>query len=594
MNNFSQVGAYKRRPGCIPASAVGFCHRVCAEADNNKMIVAVARKMPRLLEYCGVIDGSQVIISERALPWIFGKHRSAGELHFIDDILNVGTTLSHYTEYAHDVGHCSNIEVSVYGRRKKNVGLHDKSPMGKYASKITWDLTFDNSEYNLFETRLPIELLTLGKPYDLDFPVISLSTDLGHSSSAPEDWITLLSQLFPSVHNLTLSSQREEGIVSISVIEPLDFGVDDILPSEALLQSPPAKIRLYISTKSNCINVVPMLIPSVTQWFLEQFPWSSIGGFLGGMVGKLDAKPAEGRPFRLEPVYNLLVYLSSFYYASLFIPHLIRLFSSAEIVGVDAHDLRLSFGTDVGNRLGPMLNNYLNSCDSEVGLRHSFPKYKLPKQPEEADLCSDIVKELKKQGYSNRHPQPVLREIMLILDKIYRANDPEPKEDYPDYRRLRHGLVLSDLWWIVSKISPDRGVDLEEISFLLDYDVDTGVMVPVVSEQEGRYFRCYRRGEASPTEFAQFINKMLHEHTNLFPENRLQTTHFTKILATMAVSHPGKMPLLPVFKLRGNVPYVISTEKTESIFEDAIGFLFRKGYIVFEKPTPKMPLFEEE
>jgi len=134
---------------------------------------------------------------------------------------------------------------------------------------------------------------------------------------------------------------------------------------------------------------------------------------------------------------------------------------------------------------------------------------------------------------------------------------------------------------------------LEELSFLLDYDVDIGVMIPVVTENENLYFRCYRKGEANPLEFSQYMHDLLREHEKVFTGTHLQTTHLTKILAIMAIMHPGYLPLRPSFELYGTVPYIILTDKTEPLFENALYFLYRKGIIDYKKLPKELPLFEE-
>ena len=555
-------------------------------------MVAIARKMPRLLECSGVLPGQTNVISERALPWVLRSEGPTRRFRLIDDVLNVGTTLTHYAKYIHDNGSNFKTEVKVFCKRKKKCKLQDKSPLFDSADDISWEEVLSEEDFQSFETLLPVQLLTLGKPYDLDFPIISVRTTSDHHLNKPEEWLQLLRSTFPSVHNLTMRSQREEGISSISVIDPLDVELTEVLPLESFDLSPPAKVRLYVSSKQDYIKVVPMWIPTMRSTFLEELPLRLTGN-LEEIANSITYEPIEGKPFTLEPVYNLLVYLISFHYACLFLKHLAKLLGGIDIVGVESHDLKLLFGTTLGDHLVTILNKYLQSNKGEAKVRSRFPSYERPTKPQNPSLCKPIISKLKSDGFANEHPQRVLRETIRILDDSVKGNNPDAQEPYPEYSRLRMGLTLCDLWWIVSRISPRQGTSLEELSFLLDYDVDIGVMIPVVTENENLYFRCYRKGEANPLEFSQYMHDLLREHEKVFTGTHLQTTHLTKILAIMAIMHPGYLPLRPSFELYGTVPYIILTDKTEPLFENALYFLYRKGIIDYKKLPKELPLFEE-
>jgi hypothetical protein len=138
-------------------------------------------------------------------------------------------------------------------------------------------------------------------------------------------------------------------------------------------------------------------------------------------------------------------------------------------------------------------------------------------------------------------------------------------------------------------MSNGRNTPFEEMSFLLDYYIDVGAVVPVVERVQDVYFRTYRRGEADPIEFAQLVNALLKKHEENYPDRPLMKTAFTKILSAMAIYYGHLLPLRPVFEYRGMVPRVVLDDEIETSTEDALEFLHRKGAITFEDPREQGP-----
>lgn len=566
-----------------------FCNRLFDRNRQPELVVAIARKMPRILEYLGSItEAPCAVVTDRALSWVSNDKLYKGETIFCDDVLNVGSTLTHYVQYAQKHG-LTNIRVNVYAQREGKQHLHRASPLSKLDLSVF--RTFDERSYWQFETALPQELLSNGKPYEVDFPIISLPLSSADALRSPEQWYEALNQRFWSVHNLTTLSQRKAGVTSLSVIEPLDLAIGQLLPMYKSNVIPIVKVRLFISKSEHRMRVVPMCIPGIPTNDL-QFSGNLFGNELDEIWGFLSKKPLDGGLFPDEPRYNLLLYLLSFEYGRFFLPHVRHCLS--EEFNTDARlseiDLQFLFGRKIGRELQEQLELRLSIPIREVGKLQSSMTREHPQRPLKDNLYSKVVERLVESNYQGAMPSQVIPEVMRIIDEIVGAEEPVGNQ-YPDYLRLRNGLPLCDLWLILNKICTDvDNISLEQMSFLLDYYVDLGAIVPVVEEFDGVYLRTYRRGEADPVEFAQFIHGLLRRHENIFSDSPLRKRFFSKILAVLGIYHPGKVPIAPMFEFKGTVPFVVWPDKLMQEAEEAIGFLVRKQVIRFEP----LPVKEED
>ncbi len=559
---------------------IDFCCDVCNK-DSVPYIVAIARKMPRLLEFAGLLGSTtSTIVTDRALPWLTDLPRGR-RLRIVDDVMNVGTTIEHHLSYARREFPDLQADVRVFARRKSNVAQHRWIENKQDPFQFRIDTVFEDETYREFETALPLELLKLGKPYDIDFPILNIPISSDKDlAKTPEEWLDIFAARFPSVHNLTVPSQRSAGITSITVIDPLVLCIEDILlgaPQELL---PPPKVRLYISRDERTLRMAPMWIPGILEKFLAT-PSPLLKGALGQLFQKLSPKAKKGDPFEWEPQYNLLIYLISFAYGWYFLPHISALLPhgiTAEPY-LNRSDLALLFGDTVAEELFTTLSKLLCQSIPSTIVRSQLPAYPCPRHPINVESSNIVLKKLTEQEYSGAGLQIVFRECMRTLDAHFHGDATPDPGTHPDYRRLRHGLSLYDIWWLASKVCKRESPRLEELSFLLDFYIDTGAVVPVIEKVDGLYIRTYRRGEADPIEFAHFVHSLLLKHNSIFPNSPLRVTEFTKILSALAIYHPDKTPLVPVFEFRGSVPFFRSEDAISKQLDEALDFLQRKSFI---------------
>lgn len=574
-----------------------FCDSVICPEQPPRTVVAIARKMPRILEYLGVTQNAHCpVLTERALPWLEKSDSESNKIHFCDDVLNVGTTLHHYAKYAIDNG-LGSVQLKVYACRRERYEGYNSTPLSNFSLSVSE--IFDKKRYLRFETALPQELLTLGKPYDIDFPIISVAISEEEALRSSEDWYDIFSTQFSSVHNLTTLSQKEAGITSISIMEPISLSGDYVFFGRTAGIIPIVKIRLYISAREKIIRIVPIFAPPVSANDLQDRK-TFFKNEIDSLFSSLSDKVRAGSPFSLEPIYNLFVYLLSFQYGRMFLPYIRKCISLGDevIPTLSQVDLEFLFGRQVAQEIREVLGRLLRKDIADSNLSESFPSYPRPKKPMKEKLVQKVLKILEEERYKRAKVHQVFQEAIRIVDKLYHGNDPDLSETFPSYKRLRKGLSLCDLWWLSCKMCSGASPSFEEMSFLLDYYVDLGVVVPVVEEINGIYLRTYRQGEAKPIEFAEFLHGLLAERKSLEP---LGVTHFTKILTALAIYFPKQVPFVPTFGLRGGVS---NTKNPETIFmdvEDALKFLSRKSIVnilpkkewLKQKESGGLPLFGE-
>jgi hypothetical protein len=576
------------------ASIQDFCTRLEDRARGRSIVVALARKMPRWLEYLGFFGRCiQPIVTERALPWISSADAQHGFL-YCDDIFNVGTTVSHFVEHSRELSQITP-RVNVYGVRKKYEDAHQQRGFELDDFEVQESLSEDG--YRLFETALPVELLTLGKPYDVDFPIIEVDLPEAASAWSESEWHSRLGSIFCSVFNLTVPRQRDAGIFSFSVIDP-------VIQSGAASRSneiAAPKIRLYISRQPSgaTLRLVPMEIGPASADDLKSGLNLPLQNELLALYMEVAAQSRETKPFPCEPRYALLVYLSSFEFGRQVLPHMLRLIGverlTDDAVKLPERDITLLFGPRLGSILLQRLKGHLLRPQAEIPDTRNFSvdsTIPFPTTPVKADLCALVVDQLKRDGFANRSLSEIFRESFRIIDFAKQGNNPdltgEPQR--PKYDRLRDGLPLRDLWWVALNVLPSetRRPSLHEMSVLLDFFIDLGAVVPIIEERNGQFFRSYRRGEADPIEFAELIRGLLLKYEECFPGGALPKTVFTKILAALRVYHPGSVPMEISFDVRGVVPTITSRIDGADLRLDAVSFLQSNDFIDVAKQAPEL------
>lgn len=537
-------------------------------AGAPDVIVAIARKMPRILEHTGLTGTSPCpIVSERALPWLLGDLPREDKLTFCDDVLNVGTTLAHHVNYVRGNGF-KDVRVAVFARHQQNREMHARLGLVEPTTYVSND--FDTDYYHEFETALPLELATLGKPYDVDFPIIEVPLVSARARTG-EEWFDLLQQHFNSVHDLTTSAHRRAGVLVYTIISP--YALTDM--HDSIVN---AKLRLYVS-RGTLLRIVPMVIGPCAAADLASYRF--LDPMLQEVWGQLTPRAALGAPYDYEPLYALWLYLHSLDYARPFIANL-ELFTGRVKATLSFPDLCFLYGQPIARELQPRLERILETP------RGSTPgTIASPGPVVKAELVQQIIDRLMADGEVQIPGADAFRAIMRLLDEriTHSTGDREPA-----YERLRVGLPLSDIGRIVRTISSDRSSEsYEYISFLLDYHIDIGAVVPVIEMIGDTFYRTYRPGEATPLEFAAFVHDALLQHERHFPKTPLTSFTFTKILSALAIYHPGKLPLRPIFERHGSVPYMISDDALAEQMESAVSFLVRKNIIRRHEPPAENP-----
>ena len=339
------------------------------------LVVALARKMPRILEYLGNLQDTPCpVVTERALPWIVPTSLRNGSVIICDDVLNIGTTLKHYVDYSFSCGF-RDVRAMVFAKK-------EKSSASCAPINVSVGQYFDELQYWRFETALPQELQKIGKPYEVDFPIIDIPIPEELANLSPEEWYNLFETKYCSVHNLTTPSQRQAGITSISIIEPLlsienshQYRRDMLLPSIV-------KVRIYISRECGLIRIVPMYVRVIGRDELETSTHSICGKYTD-LYRETKPIAREGKPFTDEPIFILATYLYSFAYGKQFVDRLcvdIPILPR-NLARISYFDIQLLFGPAVARDIHSRLQRDLEEIEKAVNIQSQFTSPTLPPSP---------------------------------------------------------------------------------------------------------------------------------------------------------------------------------------------------------------------
>ena len=149
----------------------------------------------------------------------------------------------------------------------------------------------------------------------------------------------------------------------------------------------------------------------------------------------------------------------------------------------------------------------------------------------------------------------------------YRASWPFAKEeiDARPYLRLRIGPTFADLARMLCDIAAVRNMAIPSgtsLSAMLDFAIDSGFVVPTITEYDRRFFRIYRKGEAGYRD--RIADRVLYAWRN--DGKPLSRTRLTKLLATLAFSEDLNTEIWPETLERGSV----ATFQSNCVDEDQI------------------------
>lgn len=533
--------------------------------DELETIIAIARKGPRLLEVIQKEwpkEGARLlkkVISNKAIPFSADRLRKENNGTIIfDDILIFGST---YLDAANAVREIS-------GDFPPGLILaadHESSKAEPALRNIPCIQRMETSEIAGFSAQIVEAFYYLGKPFDLEHPIIELPLKM----SREDDIEDFLSKSNLTFCNLTSTFQRSIGVFYFTADVPRSFWLawERIIDSSTI-EVESVKVRLYFDFVKKIVRLMPVVLFSISSdeivkgpSFTEKFKF--FDDLIKGAQKRTTGKQKEEAILGL--INFLLAYMEGVYLLQFSALKCLFNDSNNSNPKINPFDLQILFGFDFGNYLHEKLNENLKT----VGLL--FTGYLSPRKENlnstqkqisrtyAENLLSEIKKELKINKFKEEYP--FADEPYSILKTIFSAMRVKDKRGggyTPD--RLKFGFSFNDLLYIINK-EFDYTCNPFRISAALDYYIDRGVVIPIFIKDGGRWFRVFRFGEGDKNvnRTAFIIKNLLDTAATRFKKG-IGSTDFEKILVLLHDVFKNNTELgYEVYDyIRGKRPYYVS------------------------------------
>jgi len=495
---------------------------------NPDVVLAVTRKGPRLLELCErfeVTAGIGVpLISEKSIPflgraWFEGKRVVA-----CDDIAIYGSTLKDVLEQLQNAGAEAIPVTLAIDRQWLNTDLVDP----------VHQLDLASDQVQSFNRSLVRAFQSLGRPYDVDHPILSLAGTL----PARQEYITRATKTGRKVFDLTSPVHDEFGLVNLTIDDPYPsftgglFNPDCVSTADGI-----RKIRLIADIESGRVRMVPMTTFSLNVEALRagERLFSAEAPDLNRVFDDL-MKTLVTTDWPLgsmnKAIYRLAMYLSAYAYGRAFarqwgIPLGWRAPTKDDKL-LELHDLDILFGREIGATFEDRLTqidweNLSDLTEAERGQRLVDRQEEQRTKPATVTFSMENTKvdvELfeKLKGPITRAlkaRQDLVTNLNSIFRQLYLHIDLEQRRQRVyEPERLSIGFTQG----YVKNILRSHRIKFQDwqLSACLDYSVDCGSIVPIMlSTASGVCTRVYRFGESQfsigPDEL-RYASAVLAEH----------------------------------------------------------------------------------
>jgi hypothetical protein len=499
-------------------------------------VVLIARKAPRIVQALGLDFGPSVlVISDLAIPFC-GTELKGARVAVIDDIVNVGSTLSRAMDAVLGAG-------AVQARAFAIAERSTAARLGDLGDLILADPgPLDPPTRDSLTAEIPDRLQQLGLPYDLDFPVLDCRTQAGEETFARLRDALAERHGEDQVYDLTTPPGAEAGIRRLTV--------DLSAPGRV-----PTKVRVYLHCESGRCSLAPIRVASPLATDAPE------GRAARRFWAALDTEGVDA-----EARGRLRLYLDSLSTGLSFVSLHADLFSCDLEAPLLPGQTELIFGpraigaaTFAGGAPGSWERAGLDS-DPARGAEEERDGgvSAFLEAAEETGLMSAVAARV--EGEPDE--LSVFIAFFNTLAEWVGADDPSAfrlegpvsrsaVEEAP-YLRLRIGPTFADLAGIVAALVPD--LSSEEswriVSRLLDRFIDDGGVVPTIGTYDGRLYRIYRKGERDPRDRASLRTRRAWEASG----KALSLTRASKLLTILAYSEDTDATDVKVKTLeRGNV-----------------------------------------
>ena len=511
--------------------------RIVREFEPS-VVVLVARKTARMQQVLDLDFGDTVLlISDLAIPFSREWLHSA-RVATVDDVVNVGSTLSYATERVVAAGAA---EVRAFAITR--LGRESDRPDGV---EFALDRDLDRERLREFGRLVPRALRTFDKPYDLDFPVLRCVPQVPYST-------------YDEVLAALRDAHGESDVYDLSTRDGVAAGMRRLAIDLAGTVGAHRKIRIYFSDSGYChvvpFDIAPVLktgAPSARSSAGARAMYAAVTA--GGPINDRDAR-ARLRAY-CESLSLGEEFLSQHSDVLRAPPDALDLDDAALVLGPRARDVALSSLVARPYRQG-----------WAAVARRPIPSPFLP-----TARRTGLIDAMRARMRETWHEPEVLAALLACLETLadwVGADDPSryrlgwPYESHTINRRphlrLRIGPTMPDILEIVATLLDKTEGEQESlrsrVTRLLDRLIDTGAVVPTTARYDGLIYRIYRKGEGSPRDLVSSrIANALYEYQQA-TDHDLVATLMTKILTIMSFSaeeeaQPGGRPMADT---RGNV-----------------------------------------
>ncbi|MCK4554904.1 hypothetical protein KAU19_08200, partial [Candidatus Parcubacteria bacterium] len=466
--------------------------------DKLETIIAIARKGPRLLEVIQKEwpkEGARLlkkVISNKAIPFSANClcTKNNGTIIF-DDILIYGSTYLDVANAVHEVSGDSPpglILALDHESSKAELGLRN----------IPYIQRMETSEIAGFSAQIVEAFYYLGKPFDLEHPIIELPLKISREA----DIENFLSKSNLTFCNITSTFQRRIGVFYFTVDIPRSLWLAcERIIDKSTIEVESVKVRLYFDFVNKIVRLMPLVLFSISSDEIVKGPsFNERFKFFDDLIKEGQKRTTGNQKQKEEAILSLINFLLAYMEGAYLLQSsaLNSLFDNPNSLNpkINPFDLQILFGFDFGNYLHEKLNGNLKTAGllftgylSPMNENSNSTQKQISRTYAE-NLLSEIKKELKIKKFRDEYP--FADEPYSILKTIFSAMQAKDKREgryTPD--RLKFGFSFNDLLYIINK-EFDYTCDPFSISAALDYYIDRGVVIPIFIKDDGRWFRVFR------------------------------------------------------------------------------------------------------
>jgi hypothetical protein len=494
------------------------------------VVVLIARKAPRIAQAFELEFGtSALVVSDLAIPFCTRELRNA-RVAIIDDTVNVGSTLLHARSAVLEAG-AAEVRMFVVANSASTARLTELEDL------IVADPTpLQASSREALSAEIPGRLQALGRPYDLDFPLLHC-----HLPAEKEGFLQLSAALSErygsdSVYDLSTPMGAEAGVRRLTV---------DLSDAVAT----PMKIRIYLNQRDGMCVLAPIKLQTPIPVHRPEAAWArAIWDELG--TDTVDDVEARGR---------LRIFLDSLAVGFEFVR------SNCDVFLCDSEHPLLRGEAEL--TFGPRITEATRFLAG-----WPFLTDKEEEEPASAgDSCSPFLPTARASGLVDAVEERIegapdeLSAFIALFNTLaewvgadnpsqFRLGWPMPAEaiQREPYQRLRIGPTFADLVVLIDELAPNLPHHEARpiVSRLLDRFIDEGGVVPTTAVYKGKLYRIYRKGEKDPRDRISLRTRRAWQEYG----RPLSLTRVSKLSAILAFSEDVDASDTAVATLeRGNV-----------------------------------------